>query len=120
MTGYQAYAQNGVEMLDPEGQLLVLGRAGPQEALSRGEVVEGRSGVVGIEVLDEDRDQQPRLAEATLGGLSEQFAHGAPLTVQVKVELTDPGPAGQDRIHLGIGGRPDQPGLASNGTAHGT
>lgn len=51
---------------------------------------------------------------------AEQFAHGAPLTVQVKVELTDPGPAGQDRIHLGIGGRPDQPGLASNGTAQGT
>ncbi len=45
-------------MLDPEGQLLVPGRAGPQEMLSRGEVVEARSGVVGIEVLDEDRDQQ--------------------------------------------------------------
>ncbi len=99
-------------MLDPEGQLIVLGRAGSKEVLSRGEVVEARSGVVGVEVLDEDRDQQPRLAEAALGELSEQFAHGMPLTIQVEVELADPGPAGQDGIHLGVGGCPAQPGVA--------
>src|ERR1700733_1441034 len=50
-------------MLDPEDQLLVLRRAGPQQVLARCEIVESRSGVVRVEVLDEDRDQQLRKAE---------------------------------------------------------
>ena len=33
-----------------------------------------------------------------------------PLAVEVEVELADPGAAGQDRVHLGVGG-PLQPGL---------
>src|ERR1700722_7060478 len=80
--------------------------------LARGEIVESLSGVIGVEVLNEDRNQQPRLAKAALGQLPEQFARGAPLTIQVEVELTDPGPAPQDRVHLGVGGRPTQTGLA--------
>lgn len=49
---------------------------GPEEGLSLGEVVESRVGVVGVEVLDENRDEQARLAEAAVGESAEQFAHG--------------------------------------------
>jgi hypothetical protein len=43
-----------------------LGRARPEELLALGELIEPWSGVVSVEVLDEDRDQQACLGEAAL------------------------------------------------------
>jgi hypothetical protein len=52
------------------------------------------------------------LAEAAFGELSEKFAHRMPLAVEMEVEFADTGPARKNRVHLGIGSRPLQPGLA--------
>jgi hypothetical protein len=103
---------DGIELADPEGQLLVRGRVRPEELLLLGELVEAGAGVVGVQVLDEDRDQQTCLTEAAFGELPEQFTHRVSLAVEVEVELADSGPAGQDRVHFGVGRGSLQPGLA--------
>jgi hypothetical protein len=45
---------DGLEVADPEDQPFVLGCTRPEQLLPLGELIESRSGVVGVEVLDED------------------------------------------------------------------
>lgn len=108
-SGYQACAWTAWTCLTQKTNLSSWDGVRPEEFLSLGELVETRTRVVSIEVLDEDRDEQARLAEAALGELAEQLAHGMPLAVEIEIELADPGPAGQDGVHLGVGGCPLQP-----------
>jgi hypothetical protein len=102
---------DGLDVADPEGQFLVGSCARWEKLLALGELVESGSGVVGGEVLDQDGDQQTCLGEAAFGQLAEQFAHRVALAVEAEVELPDPGPAGQDGVHLGVGRGPFQAGL---------
>lgn len=101
----------GLDVADPEGQFLVGSCARREELLALGEFVEPGPGVVGGEVLDGDGDQQSCLGEAALGQLAGQFAHRVALAVGAEVEFPDPGPAGQDGVHLGAGCGPFQAGL---------
>lgn len=83
-------------MANPEGQLV---RSPREEPLPLGELVEPWAGVVGVEVVDKDGDQQACLGEAPLGQLAEQFAHRVALAVEAGVDLTDAEAVGP--FHLG-------------------